>query len=378
MVTRITLTRGQTLFFLLSLPMLLRAFNRGVTRKPMSKLIKETEPLGFPWFTMDPFLFCVFHEDFYPKGNEFLGPDEPLIGRNLGSDFTIKDGYRMYHGEVVPGFPGHPHRGFETVTVVNAGFVDHADSMGAAGRYGGGDTQWMTAGGGVQHSEMFPCLKRDKGNHLELFQIWLNLPKKDKMVDPYFTMLWQENLPRWTETNAAGKEADIQLVAGRIGEHCPPPPPPNSWAADPANDVMILGVKLQEGATWTMPAASGPEINRVLYFFKGEEVRLGEEAVSRHRAYVLRADRGFEVEALAGEVRCLVLQGRPIGEPVVQHGPFVMNTRREIMQCFEDYQRTEFGGWPWDSRDVTHGPDRGRFARHADGREEEPDDSPAT
>ena len=87
--------------------------------------IREIVPLGFPWQTKDPFLFCVHHEDFYPKGNEDMGPDVPLHGRNLGNDFTIKDGFRMYHGQKVPGFPAHPHRGFETVTIATKGFIDH-------------------------------------------------------------------------------------------------------------------------------------------------------------------------------------------------------------------------------------------------------------
>ena len=119
--------------------------------------IKKIRALGFQWETSDPFLFCVHHEDFYPKGNKELGPDlELLKGRHIGQDFIVKDGFRMYHGTTVPGFPGHPHRGFETITVVRKGLIDHADSTGAAGRYGDGDVQWMTAGKGVQHSEMFP------------------------------------------------------------------------------------------------------------------------------------------------------------------------------------------------------------------------------
>src|SRR5512147_3033712 len=110
--------------------------------------IERVAPLEFPYATRDPFLFCVHHDDHYPAGNEDLGPKASLAGRNLGQDFVVKDGFRMYHGERVPGFPCHPHRGFETVTVVRNGLVDHSDSMGAAGRYGQGDVPWMTAGAG--------------------------------------------------------------------------------------------------------------------------------------------------------------------------------------------------------------------------------------
>jgi redox-sensitive bicupin YhaK (pirin superfamily) len=141
-----------------------------------NKLIINIKPLGFTWETSDPFLFCVHHNDHYPAGNDQLGPAASLKGRNLGQDFTARDGWRMYHGETIPGFPAHPHRGFETVTVVLKGLVDHSDSHGASGRYGNGDVQWMTAGAGLQHSEMFPLLDKNNPNPLELFQIWLNLP----------------------------------------------------------------------------------------------------------------------------------------------------------------------------------------------------------
>src|SRR5262245_49449154 len=158
--------------------------------------VRTAEPLGFQWPTRDPFLFCVHHDDAYPVGNAAHGPAASLAGRQLGSDFTAVDGWRMYHGEVVPGFPQHPHRGFETVTIVRRGLVDHADSLGAAARYGGGDVQWLTAGRGIVHAEMFPLLDRRAPNPLELFQIWLNLPKSDKMVEPHFSMLWNSAIPR--------------------------------------------------------------------------------------------------------------------------------------------------------------------------------------
>src|SRR5262245_40099018 len=98
--------------------------------------ILSTAPLGFQWKVADPFLFCVHHDDHYPAGNDRMGPLASLDGRNMGQDFEGKDGWRMYHGEIVPGFPQHPHRGFETVTVVRRGLLDHSDSMGATARYG--------------------------------------------------------------------------------------------------------------------------------------------------------------------------------------------------------------------------------------------------
>src|SRR5882672_6592952 len=106
-----------------------------------SAAILAVTPLGFPWQTCDPFLFCMHHNDGYPEGNEALGPNASLAGRNLGQDFEGKDNWRMYHGETVPGFPQHPHRGFKTVTIVRRGLIDHSDSLGTAARYGRGDIQ---------------------------------------------------------------------------------------------------------------------------------------------------------------------------------------------------------------------------------------------
>ena len=146
----------------------------------MSKSVLNISPLGFPWKTQDPFLFCVYHADDYPKGNEQLGPATSLSGRNLGQDFVIKDGWRMYHGHTVPGFPAHPHRGFETVTIVRKGMVDHSDSLGATARFGDGDVQWLTSGKGLQHAEMFPLLKQEEKNPLELFQLWRQVYQKIK------------------------------------------------------------------------------------------------------------------------------------------------------------------------------------------------------
>ena len=152
--------------------------------------IIAVKPMDFPWQTQDPFLFCAYHRDEYPKGNEQMAPDTSLLkGRNIGQDFTLKDGWRMYHGSTIPGFPYHPHRGFETITLNKEGVVDHSDSLGAAGRFGEGDVQWMTAGKGIQHSEMFPLIHKDKKNPLEIFQVWLNLPKASKFVEPHFKML---------------------------------------------------------------------------------------------------------------------------------------------------------------------------------------------
>jgi redox-sensitive bicupin YhaK (pirin superfamily) len=345
------------------------------------KSVIRISPLGFPWETADPFLFCVYHDDAYPRGNGRLGPEASLAGRAIGQDFSRKDGWSMYHGNSVPGFPAHPHRGFETVTVVRKGLVDHADSLGAAARYGEGDVQWLTTGRGVVHSEMFPLLDATRPNPLELFQIWLNLPAASKMSAPHFTMFWSEDIPRQTVRSDGDATTEIAVIAGRLQdagadlaeEHPVQPlaPPPDSWAAREEADVAIWTLRMSAGARWTLPRAK-MGTRRHLYLFKGGPVTVGGEAVPGPAAIEVRADAPIELINGEAESEFLLLQGRPIGEAVVQHGPFVMNTQAEIMQTFADYQRTHFGGWPWPDSAPVHGRDAARFARHPDGHTDGP------
>lgn len=252
-----------------------------------SRIISNIRPLGFTLETRNPFLFCVHHLDYYPKGNAELGPDASLVGRNLGQDFTPKDGWLMYHGERIPSFPAHPHRGFETITVALRGFVDHSDSHGAAGRYGEGDVQWMTAGAGLQHAEIFPLLNQDSENTLELFQIWLNLPKSQKFAKPFYKMLWAEDIPTVKEADADGNKIEITLIAGTLGEFSAPLPAPDSWAADMENETAIWLIKMAPDAQWKIPAASA-EANRTLYFYQGKGLSAaGVEIESYHSVDLL-------------------------------------------------------------------------------------------
>jgi quercetin 2,3-dioxygenase len=335
-----------------------------------NKVIMNIRDLGFMWDTVDPFLFCVHHADAYPAGNEEMGPAASLAGRNLGQDFTLKDGWRMYHGTKVPGFPAHPHRGFETVTAVMNGFVDHSDSHGAAGRYGNGDVQWMTAGAGLQHAEMFPLIHKEHDNPLELFQIWINLPKARKFAKPHYKMLWAEDIPVVEITDENAKTTKVIIIAGKIGNTSAPSPAPDSWAADPKNEVAIWTISMQPGAKWTIPPAS-PGIRRVLYFYKGESIRIAGLEVKPMKAAEMLADQEVIVESGAAESKLLLLQGKPINEPVAKYGPFVMNTQTEIQQAISDYRDTEFGGWPWPRHDNIHPREKGRFATYADGKKED-------
>jgi redox-sensitive bicupin YhaK (pirin superfamily) len=333
--------------------------------------VLQTIALGPQWATIDPFLFCVHHLDAYPQGNEQLGPDAALAGRDIGMDFAGIDGWRMYHGSTVPGFPQHPHRGFETVTVVRRGLIDHSDSLGATARFGRGDVQWLTAGRGIVHCEMFPLVDRDGPNPLELFQIWLNLPAADKMVEPYFTMLWDEDLPRHVATDDAGRTTEVTVVAGELAGLRPPAPPPDSWASRAEADLAIWHIASEPGAAWNLPPAASPETVRTLYVFEGS-VRVGDHAITAGNAAVLRADDVVTATAGGDGAESLVLQGRPIGEPVAQYGPFVMNDQQGIEEAFADYGSTGFGGWPWGVDDPVQPRDAGRFAKRPDGAIEVP------
>jgi len=339
----------------------------------MADPVLQTVPLGFQWATVDPFLFCVHHLDLYPAGNEALGPDAPLTARDLGMDFAGLDGWRMYHGSIVPGFPQHPHRGFETVTFVRKGYIDHSDSLGATARFGSGDVQWLTAGAGIVHCEMFPLLDPAGPNTCELFQIWLNLPAADKMVEPHFTMLWNEDIPRHVAKDDEGRSTTVTVIAGELEGLTPPSPPPDSWASKPESDLAIWHVVAEPGARWTLPPAR-PGTVRTLYVFEGSASIAGHaDELAKDTAAVVEADASITLTGGADEgAEVLVLQARPIGEPVAQHGPFVMNDRAGIEQAFRDYQQTGFGGWPWTTDDPVHPRDAGRFALRPDGSEERP------
>ncbi|MGC1515927.1 MAG: pirin family protein [Maribacter sp.] len=327
----------------------------------MANAIKHIFELGFPWQTQDPFLFCVYHLDHYPKGDGQMGPLDSLEGRNLGNDFTVKDGYRMYHGTTIPGFPAHPHRGFETITMVNKGFCDHSDSLGAAGRFGEGDVQWMTAGSGVQHSEMFPLLQTETENTLELFQIWLNLPQKNKFVAPHFKMLWHEDIPVVVRDGAK-----VKVIAGSFNGQKAPHPAPDSWAADETHEVAVWNIHIDANTSLTLPSANS-EVNRTLYFYEGELLTVEGTEVGKNHGVQLDARAKIHLKAGQTGAHILVLQGKPIAEPVAKYGPFVMNSDAELQKAMDEFRLTQFGGWPWRYPDNVHDMDRGRFAKYPDG-----------
>lgn len=307
---------------------------------------------------MDPFIYLAHHYDHYPAGNARMEvPHKPD-----GSDFREEDDFEMYGNRGIPGFPQHPHRGFETVTATLTGTIDHSDSMGTAGRYGGGDLQWMTAGKGILHSEMFPLLHTDQPNPLHMFQIWLNLPAAQKMVEPGFVMHWREEIPK-----VRGPGSEVIVWAGQFGSAVGLPPPPASWAANKEAEVAVWHVRLEDGAQVTLPAATKSDLNRCLYFYAGEHALFAGQKVRAGNRIEVDSGAPLPVSNVSGgekAVQFLVLQGRPIGEPVHHRGPFVMNSKAELDQALADYQMGKFApeGWPWPKEATVFPRERERFA----------------
>ena len=312
----------------------------------------------------DPFLARMHHLDYYPKGNGTMGvlPSD-LKDKHLGEDFDLNSPWKMYYGKETPGFPVHPHRGFETVTVVLQGYVDHSDSHGATGRYGAGDVQWMTAGSGMQHAEMFPLVHDDKENTMELFQIWLNLPSKDKFVKPFYKMLWAEDIPRIEVKNQHGDTAFINVIAGNYNETRSLKPNPDSWANKEDNHVGIWTIEMEPGASFTLPSIS-TTLNRNLYFYKGKDIQIDAVTIKSNSSLKLVGDQEIKVTNGSEYSYLLLLEGEPINEAVVNYGPFVMNSMKEIEQAYKDYQATQFGGWPWSRKDPVNPKNLGRFAKY--------------
>jgi len=335
----------------------------------INRLIKL--PASGPWPTIDPFLFCVHHNDSYPIATKNFTPNASLNGRNLGNDFSNKDGWSMYHGEIIPGFPKHPHRGFETLTIVEKGIIDHSDSLGACARYGDGDAQWLTAGNGINHSEMFPLFDQKNQNTIDFFQIWINLPSYKKRSDPNFEIFWNDDIPKISVMDKKGNEAVVELICGKYNDKNAPQPPPNSWAQDEENQMGVWIVRLKENGEFKLPR-SIVGVNRSIYIPKDNKVSLNRRNSFSNCMIELNPEKDCILSNESRSAKILLLQGKPINEPVYQYGPFVMNTRSEIEEAFDDYNKTGFGGWSWKDSGPIHGKYQGKFAKLINGKISKP------
>lgn len=319
----------------------------------------------------DPFIIGVYHKDNYPQANGNMGPDASLEGRSIGNDFNRDADWRMYHGEEIPGFPHHPHRGFEIVTIVSKGYVDHFDSKGSKGRYGQGDVQMMSAGSGVLHGEMFPLVNDDAPNPLELFQIWMNLSSKSKMTEPDYKMLWKEKIPESNIKNENGGNVKIKVILGEYNGVKSIDPLENSWAKDPNHHVGIALLEMDPETEFVLPAVNST-MNRYLFFYDGNSI-LNLDEYTMEKGLFAELDGGEEIRIKngSGAAQIIILEGEPIGEPVAARGPFVMNTERELEDSYAEYRRTQFGGWPWGNSemDLVNPKETGRFASYRFGEE---------
>jgi redox-sensitive bicupin YhaK (pirin superfamily) len=216
---------------------------------------------------------------------------------------------------------------------------------------------------------MFPLLNEDTANPLEIFQIWLNLPRVSKMVDPHFKMLWNEDIPVIDHQDEFNRTTTVKLIAGKIDTVKALDTTPDSWAANPNNAVGVYTVKMEANASWMLPKTS-LEANRSIFYYKGGNIDIeGQNIASNHIIEAL-AGENIRIKNGDSDAYFLILEGKPIGEPVVQHGPFVMNTQDEIREAMSEYGKTQFGGWPWKDKEVVHSRDKGRFALHSNGKEE--------
>jgi redox-sensitive bicupin YhaK (pirin superfamily) len=226
------------------------------------------------------------------------------------------------------GAPDHPHRGFETVTYVIDGAMEHEDSHGHRGSLRPGDVQWMTAGAGVIHSEMPAKEIMENGGRVHGFQIWVNLPKDQKLTTPRYQEYASENLPVFT-----GPGTWARVIAGEVGGARSP--------IETTVPTTMVHVKLDPGATLAIPVPVGS--NAIVHTIDGGG-RVAATEVSDHQAALIaNAPSTVDLTAGADGFEALVLAGMPLGEPVARYGPFVMNTKAEIETAFRDYQAGRFG-----------------------------------
>ncbi|MBB4130007.1 pirin family protein [Xanthomonas sp. 3075] len=230
--------------------------------------------------------------------------------------------------DYLAGFPSHPHRGFETVTYMLDGRMRHKDNHGNEGLLTPGSVQWMTAGRGLIHSEM----PEQESGRMRGFQLWVNLPARDKMTDPKY----QEYAPDRIPVAQPAPGVTVKVIAGTVGEVRGP-------IVQPATDPVYLDIALAPDAAWEHVLPSGH--NAFAYVFEGE-VAVGEGGATRalpaQELAVLGGGERLHLRAGANGAQLILVAGRPLNEPVMRHGPFVMNTKQELMQAFVDFQEGRF------------------------------------
>lgn len=240
--------------------------------------------------------------------------------------FLMLDAFRNDNpDDYIGGFPDHPHRGFETVTYMLAGRMRHHDSAGNEGLLGPMGAQWMTAGSGLIHSE----LPEQEEGLMEGFQLWVNLPARNKMIAPYYQDIPAEAIPEFTTDSGVRVRVIAGVSHGVVGA-----------VERPDTEPLYLDIHLPAGSSFSQPV--DPGFNAFTYTYRGE-VMIGQTTVSDRHMAILANDGGDAVHIEAREAaRMILVAGKPLNEPIVQYGPFVMNTQEEIQQTLQDYKAGHF------------------------------------
>jgi redox-sensitive bicupin YhaK (pirin superfamily) len=294
-----------------------------IEEQAMKKLLRVHQSSGMHWVGNG-----------FPVRSVF---DYNGLGREL-SPFLLLDyaaPYSFPPGNEKRGVGGHPHKGFETVTVAYQGELEHRDSSGGGGKIGPGDVQWMTAGNGIVHEEFHSQEFTRKGGTLQMAQLWVNLRAKDKTAKPGYQTLLKAQIPN---VSLPGDAGTVRVIAGEFNGQKGP--------AKTFTPINLWDVNLRAGKSVELPLPDGH--TTAFLVLSGEVTVNGEKGPSRtglHEADLAifaRTGDGITVEAMT-DAKLLVMDGEPIAEPVVGHGPFVMNSRAEIQQAFEDYQLGRMG-----------------------------------
>lgn len=263
--------------------------------------------------------------NFIPRGYHLeMERMTPFILLDYNSTFTFPA------SEKPMGVGVHPHRGFETVTIAYKGKVEHHDSTGGGGIIGEGDVQWMTAASGILHKEFHEKEWSKQGGEFQMVQLWVNLPAKDKMSAPKYQAITHSEMGKAILENNAGT---VEVIAGNYNE--------TKGAASTFTPIHLMNARLNKGgkATFNFPA----NYNTALLVLEGDVIVNGTQKVPTDHL-VLFENEGETFTVEAGEnALALIMSGEPINEPIVAHGPFVMNTRKEILQAFEDFHQGKFG-----------------------------------
>lgn len=279
----------------------------------------------------------------------FKGPDSHMVGDGFKvsqylpvgigdmerlSPFLLLDYHAPHYYEpssTIRGVGAHPHRGFETVTIAYDGKVEHHDNKGNHGIIGPGDVQWMTAASGILHKEYHETEFSKKGGILHMIQLWVNLPKDKKMIEPKYQALLKSDMGILKLDNNQG---EISIISGEVNGVKGP--------ADTFTDINIYNVTLNNNGRVSLNEPSN--FNTGILVLKGE-IKINGENVGKESDFILfdNVEGSISVEAITKDALFIVLSGRPINEPIASHGPFVMNTIEEIYQAYDDFRNNKFG-----------------------------------